>query len=301
MEMLRITGLDRARLASLEESPGPLMVRPTMIVRWRDSIAVLDPRGTQVVLLPPSLEGGRAFGREGEGPGELRAPVYLLPRGDSLYVYDRANRRITAFDPEGRVLKEIEVAAPVVNGSFLIQPDDQVLYPSVHPDFFLDVKKPGEQPWEAARRPPGLPLAPDRLMAQDFVLESEGKPVVVDAHNMAVLRFESLDSGSVTRPPEYLREMMMHRADSLHATSPEVMFDAILYASTTDEGILTWFLGKDDPVEALVRNDGAWIPILGAEDHEAFPRWASGLLLWNNELYVPTPEGIRVYSLEQES
>ena len=57
-------------------------------------IRVYDERGRRV----------RTIGRKGEGPGEFRSISGLGLLGDTLWVGDASNRRVTLFDREGNVL-----------------------------------------------------------------------------------------------------------------------------------------------------------------------------------------------------
>ena len=65
---------------------------------------VLDGAGKRVLGYDPAGQPIGVWGREGGGPGELNAPSGLaVSPGDSLWVVDRGNRRVTLFpyDPEG--------------------------------------------------------------------------------------------------------------------------------------------------------------------------------------------------------
>ena len=65
---------------------------------------VLDGAGKRVLGYDPAGQPIGVWGREGGGPGELNAPSGLaVGPGDSLWVVDRGNRRVTLFpyDPEG--------------------------------------------------------------------------------------------------------------------------------------------------------------------------------------------------------
>ncbi len=65
---------------------------------------VLDGAGKRVLGYDPTGQPIGAWGREGGGPGELNEPSGLsVGPGDSLWVVDRGNRRVTLFpyDPEG--------------------------------------------------------------------------------------------------------------------------------------------------------------------------------------------------------
>ncbi len=65
---------------------------------------VLDGAGQRVLGYGPDGEPIGVWGREGGGPGEFASPSGLaVGVGDSLWVVDRGNRRVTLFppDPEG--------------------------------------------------------------------------------------------------------------------------------------------------------------------------------------------------------
>ena len=65
---------------------------------------VLDGAGNRVLGYDPTGQPIGAWGREGGGPGELSSPSGLsVGPGDSLWVADRGNRRVTLFpfDPDG--------------------------------------------------------------------------------------------------------------------------------------------------------------------------------------------------------
>ena len=49
----------------------------------------------------------RTVGRAGEGPGEFRFILDLQTLGDSVWVHDLQNARVTVFDSNGRVLRTI--------------------------------------------------------------------------------------------------------------------------------------------------------------------------------------------------
>jgi hypothetical protein len=47
------------------------------------------------------------IGRSGDGPGAYRIPTTLGMRGDSLWVWDPSHRRITLWDREGKLVREV--------------------------------------------------------------------------------------------------------------------------------------------------------------------------------------------------
>src|SRR5690554_2408154 len=63
---------------------------------------VLDGQGKRILRYDENGGFIRSYGREGGGPGELRFPISLaLGPGDSLWVADMMNRRITILDATG--------------------------------------------------------------------------------------------------------------------------------------------------------------------------------------------------------
>jgi DNA-binding beta-propeller fold protein YncE len=55
-----------------------------------------------------------SFGEPGAGPGQLNTPHSLvIDRNDHIYVADRGNRRIQVFDPQGKVLRTLQIDVPV--------------------------------------------------------------------------------------------------------------------------------------------------------------------------------------------
>jgi len=71
------------------------------------SIAVLDAPAHKVHMV--SMDGERmgAFGREGEGPGELNRPVSILHIADSVVVVDGGKGTLEVFLPAGAYLKSV--------------------------------------------------------------------------------------------------------------------------------------------------------------------------------------------------
>jgi hypothetical protein len=68
---------------------------------------IADDRHHRLLVVGPNGGEPREVGREGEGPGELRQPVGLALSGASALVYDRGNRRLQRFGPEGE-LEDVE-------------------------------------------------------------------------------------------------------------------------------------------------------------------------------------------------
>lgn len=65
-------------------------------------VRVVGGRASQVVLVRAGSDSAVAFGREGAGPGEYRAPVEIeLDTAGSVYVFDLFTRRLLRFAPDG--------------------------------------------------------------------------------------------------------------------------------------------------------------------------------------------------------
>jgi len=84
-------------------------VRPTGLAfdRSRGRVLVADTRENQVKVLGLDGKLHFAFGRSGEGEGEMNAPVYLAYAADRIFVTDSLNARVLVFDAEGRYLSSI--------------------------------------------------------------------------------------------------------------------------------------------------------------------------------------------------
>lgn len=66
-------------------------------------VRVVGGRSSQVVLVRAGTDSAVAFGREGAGPGEYRAPVEIeLDSAGQVHVFDLFTRRLLRFAPDGR-------------------------------------------------------------------------------------------------------------------------------------------------------------------------------------------------------
>ncbi len=74
----------------------------------RRELFILDARNNALFVFDEEMNFVRAVGGYGEEPAKLRNPSDLAfgPDGDVLYVVDSDNRRVQAFDPDGRLLFE---------------------------------------------------------------------------------------------------------------------------------------------------------------------------------------------------
>jgi hypothetical protein len=94
--------------------------------------AALHPSGALVVLLPQSgrvllRQPGQPFrqiGRQGQGPGEFSRPIAGAWQGDSLWIWDSGQGRLTWLDARGRLLRSeggraAGVVHPLSDGTWL--------------------------------------------------------------------------------------------------------------------------------------------------------------------------------------
>jgi hypothetical protein len=95
----------------IAEDAGILDVSEARIISGH--VAVASNRYEQAVVLLDLTTGSvvRRIGAPGDGPGEFRDVGALLPSDDSVVVYDRRLRRVTAFDLEGNVLTSSNAAS----------------------------------------------------------------------------------------------------------------------------------------------------------------------------------------------
>lgn len=98
---------------TLEETEEVINVTPIVSVARDGRFVIADPREIQVRTYDPEGHLITAFGREGSGPGELKAPMSAVAlTGDTLVVGDFAGSRIHFFTSGGdSLLRSVE--APV--------------------------------------------------------------------------------------------------------------------------------------------------------------------------------------------
>ena len=68
-------------------------------------IYVLDQQAQEIKVYSPDGAYEKTIGKQGGGPGELRAAQFLvMGPGDTLVVPDLGNRRVSKFSPDGTLL-----------------------------------------------------------------------------------------------------------------------------------------------------------------------------------------------------
>lgn len=81
-----------------DEANGPLIgVVGDQALGANGQIYVSDYQANTIYEYSPQGEYVRSIGGPGEGPGEFQIPVAMLTRGDSLYVQDNRNNRLSVF------------------------------------------------------------------------------------------------------------------------------------------------------------------------------------------------------------
>lgn len=92
-----------------------------------DEVYVLDQSAKRVLRLDRDAKLRAVIGGPGEGPGEFEHPYSIEPdpRG-GVWVADLRLARLSRFDPDGRLLEEMQV--PQLVRGFTVLPDGAVLY-----------------------------------------------------------------------------------------------------------------------------------------------------------------------------
>lgn len=73
-------------------------------------LAVVDNRGGRIAVFDSMGAWLHDIGRRGDGPGEHRAPIHASTRGDTLFVYDALQRRLSRYTAAGAFLGSIVLA-----------------------------------------------------------------------------------------------------------------------------------------------------------------------------------------------
>jgi len=72
------------------------------------NVYVLDNGNYRIQVFDPSGKFVRSMGREGEGPGEMKLPMFLTVNASgAAAVYDLGSRRATVFRPDGSVRNDM--------------------------------------------------------------------------------------------------------------------------------------------------------------------------------------------------
>jgi hypothetical protein len=104
--------------AGTGDGPGALSAVSDVTIGRDGSVYVSQPQENVVKVYDARGRYLRSIGREGGGPGEFERPASLGWRGDTLWVADPPQTRISLFLPNGRFVRSISFsrAAPLTDG-----------------------------------------------------------------------------------------------------------------------------------------------------------------------------------------
>lgn len=104
--------------AGTGDGPGALSAVSDLTVGRDGNIFVSQPQESVVKVYDARGRYVRSIGREGSGPGEFERPSSLGWRGDTLWVADPPQTRISLFAPSGGFVRAISFsrAAPLTDG-----------------------------------------------------------------------------------------------------------------------------------------------------------------------------------------
>ncbi|HUE97043.1 MAG TPA: hypothetical protein VMN39_10305 [Longimicrobiaceae bacterium] len=301
---VHVQELKRARLASAADIGGVFLEFPAAMARWKDSLVIVDMLGSQIVVLPRSLEGGRAFGREGAGPGELRSPQGVAVHDESLAVFDRANARVTWYDASGELRGARGVMIASLKPKFVALEGMGLLLPAASADHYTLVDLPegaaeagGMAAGPLLPRPAGAAPSGEMPITSNMVVRSSGEVYVVDAENGLVIRGDP-EALAVDSLPPRIHASVTRVVDSLTAGAPERVVTPIIAAGEAPGGVLVWFAGPGENWGAILDSAGSWTEVR-VEPHlrAEFPPNPADVFIWDDELFVLTQDGVRVFGL----
>lgn len=97
------------------------LVRVVSVARLPSgSILLWEPRPAAVRLFGTNGRFVRFFAREGAGPGEVRDAAWIGFGGDTVFVFDRTQRRLTRFRSTGDVVSTIPFRPPGTDQSYSV-------------------------------------------------------------------------------------------------------------------------------------------------------------------------------------
>lgn len=131
-EVIQLTG-DTLHLAELIDARRAREVlddyglfRPRSFTVEDGHVYVADSGNRRVVIFDTTLAPVRAFGAQGEGPAEFMNPVYLAVRGDSVFVFDQGNPKVSVFTAEGEYVRSRRLETSSSSGAFVILAEDRL-------------------------------------------------------------------------------------------------------------------------------------------------------------------------------
>jgi len=121
---------------------------------------IADHRGRRLLSVAPDGSDPRTYGREGEGPGELRGPRSLAAGGDRIRVVDVTNGRLEDFARDGTALGDHRIDAFLQMGAVAVDADGRVAAPSAGIDSSLATVHALGESAPAVRLGPVVEVAP---------------------------------------------------------------------------------------------------------------------------------------------
>jgi hypothetical protein len=118
---------EELRIGSRDDGEQALTEVPFLTVDASGNIYVAQPLDRGIRVFSPNGELLRVLGGPGEGPGEFKGIDALGLLGDTLYVSDTGNRRVTYFGPDGTLLKTAPFNWPSIDGLFGPRRVDRIL------------------------------------------------------------------------------------------------------------------------------------------------------------------------------
>jgi hypothetical protein len=120
-------------IGSTEGDPAHVLSSVRRAIRLANgNVAVFDEAAQEVRFFDPSGHHIRTVGRQGQGPGEFRSGDMGGYRGDSIFVYDMAMRRLTVLDSAGALGRMADTRTvvgqsswwrgPAGDGGFVLEP-----------------------------------------------------------------------------------------------------------------------------------------------------------------------------------
>ena len=185
--------VERVARAGVDDGPGALTVVSGLAVGPDGSAYVSQPQEGILRVYDTRGRFVREIGRSGEGPGEFERPSRLGWRGDTLWVSDPAQMRVSLFRPDGAVIRSITfVRTGSLTGG----------KPNVPGYLFADGSVLGV--WLA----PMQLLAGPKPVSQPLVrFTARGEPINVIAQIERLHEFAQMTSGtSVTFMPQPFRD-----------------------------------------------------------------------------------------------
>jgi hypothetical protein len=115
-EQIRWSLREELRIGSIDEENYTFGRVVGIEVDPQGNIAVNQAQLREVRIYSPEGQYLRTVGSEGSGPGQFRSVGRMGFRGDSMWVADSPQSRITMFSPEGEVLNTLAVRGPRIEG-----------------------------------------------------------------------------------------------------------------------------------------------------------------------------------------